>query len=138
MNTLLKNKFQIMVLSISLMCIVDIAIFPILSLSTTTIVSKIPYSIRIIKALVILLIAISYSLKNKEVWRKICVGSIFCLLFFWIENLCLYDSFIGYFLMQVTSIIILYSITNKNCFWFLLSLCFLISVLLFYFEWCMS
>lgn len=138
MTTPIKNKFQIVVVLVSLICVIDITAFPILTESMMTIVSKVPFSIRIIKALVIILIAISYSLQNKEIWRKICVGSIFCLLSFWLENLCLYDSFIGYFLMQVTVLFILYRITEKKDFWFLMSLCFLNSALTFYFEWCMS
>ena len=138
MTTPIKNKLQIVVVLVSLICVIDIAVFPVLTASVMTLVSKIPFSIRIVKALVIILIAISYSLKDNEIWLKICIGSIFCLLSFWFENLCLYDSVIGHFLMQTTSVIILYSITEKSPFWFLMSLCALNSALTFYFEWCMA
>ena len=138
MKLLIRNNSTTIVFLVALICIIDIVVFPILTADTRTTVAKLPYSMRIMKALLIALIAISYSLRNKEVWQRVCIVSIFCLLAFWFKNVNLFDSVIGWFLMQATSIYALYVITKKKDFWLLLSLWFFSTALLCYYEICMD
>ena len=138
MKLLIRNNSTTIVFLVALICIIDIVVFPILTADTRTIVAKLPYSMRIMKALLIALIAISYSLRNKEVWQRVCIVSIFCLLAFWFKNVNLFDSVIGWFFFFFSSIYALYVITKKKDFWLLLSLWFFSTALLCYYEICMD
>jgi len=130
MIKLIRNNDKLLICIISILCLIDLFVFPILTKDIITIVAKVPTSMRILKCILIASIAIFYVNISNEICRKLCIAFIMCLLSFWFENLSLFDSIIGFFLMQITSLFILYSLVSREYFLMIIFFCISINIII--------
>lgn len=128
MIKLIRNNDKLLVCTVAILCLVDLFAFPMLTKDVVTLVAKIPTSMRILKSILIASIAIFYANNSNIICKKLSIASIICLLSFWFENLSLFDSIIGFFLMQVTSLFMLYVLVSKKKFWKIIILCLLLNI----------
>lgn len=130
MKKLIRNNDKFIVCTVTILCLIDLFVFPLLTKDVVTLVAKIPTSMRILKSILIAGIAFFFVNNSNKTCKKLCITSIICLLSFWFENLSLFDSIIGFFLMQITSLFMLYGLLSKKKFWKIIILCLLFNIII--------